>query len=179
MRKIFLLLAMCLVFAGCDDSKPKPDQKQDQNSELEQKEGEEEEWLTIGPRQDYEAVTGVFTNVDADEPEAIEADVERNAIFSVLDDINGAGKWSPDEENALEFKPVYDFMQGEYHVLAGRKSVLTIEGGDEFNFDCFIVVFEERRNYQEWFCEDLTEYYQSEYPDAGVRSVARVTICEK
>ena len=84
------------------------------------------------------------------------------------------------DENA-DFVPAYSFLPIDNQILSSRKWILSDDDGGEWEYDMFVVREKFTRmsmppvNHVRLY-EDLTDYYQNLFPDAGVRSVARVMI---
>jgi hypothetical protein len=141
----------------------------------------------------------IRTHIDADRKEAIEDDLNKNALLAVGDriiitqgttwtflDANKAeiarGTFS-DEGEITRWNPVFSFLPIDNQIYTMRKFVFERDNGDRWEYDTYVVRdsftrlnlrFDHTR-----FYEDLTKYYQTQYPEAGVRSVARVLISDK
>jgi hypothetical protein len=137
----------------------------------------------------------IRTHIDADRKEAIEDDLNKNALLAVGDRIiANDGTWTfldankaeiargtfSDEGEITRWNPAFNFLPIDDQIYTMRKFVFERDNGDRWEYDAYVVRdsftrlnlrFDHTR-----FYEDLTEYYQTQYPEAGVRSVARVLI---
>jgi hypothetical protein len=136
----------------------------------------------------------IRTNVDADQPELIEADLLADAPLSAGGSILlQGGEWKFFDPNGAEtahgtfdmsqpakWRDAYAFLPIDDQIQASVGFMLTCDDGREFGFDYYRIRGAFTRVHlflgHQRFYEDLTEYYRSKYPDAGVRSVARVII---
>ena len=150
-------------------------------------------------------IDAVRVNVDAESPEAkeaIEADLEADKTVPTVGGkilrnyYDRHGGWAfvdaDGEEIArgitvltefAEWNQAFDFLQPDSQVMSYGRWILSDEDGGEREFEmCICKGKFTRANaspaniVHARFYEDLTKEYQEKYPDAGVRSVARVLI---
>jgi hypothetical protein len=153
-------------------------------------------------------VTDILTNVNADHPEAVEADLATNTPWVEGGGMNLMGGGGPlpngDDVYPIRFvdadheaiadgtlilkaesagwSPAFDFLSIDTQIEYTQKWVFETDG-EEWESNLYVVrgIFtrldmpdispDHFRLYEDW-----TEYYRTKYPEAGVRSAARVLI---
>jgi len=163
--------------------------------------------VTLAARRISYRFSDIATNVDADAPEAIEADLAADTRWTKDGGVDFVGSYNdvypPGEyrldilfvgadnrdvatgtlglgETGVEWNPAFDFMPVGGKQMEPAKRFVFTRGTEEWTVDYYVVegvhtrMPSPVRAYHRRFYEDLTEYYKAKYPDAGVRSVARV-----
>ncbi|MDR2916145.1 MAG: hypothetical protein LBV74_15190 [Tannerella sp.] len=142
--------------------------------------------------------------VDADVKDAIESDLRDNPPFPVgscfvvtFDSENSERRIAIENPDGTEIMSgvlffeelngipeIYKLLPPENQVYAGQKWNMDF-GGHKYVYDMFLIRGE-LSTYSSvpvsprhvHFYEDLTEYYKTEYPGAGVKGVVRVQLCQ-
>jgi len=164
--------------------------------------------VTLDARRVAFRFNDIATHVDADAPEAIEADLAADTRWAKGGGVDFVGSYNdvypPGEyrldilfvgadnrdvatgtlglgETGVEWNPAFDFMPLGAPLLEGPIRFKFERAGDSWSADYYVVEgvhtrvnIQPVRAYHRRFYEDLTEHYKAKYPDAGVRSVARV-----
>lgn len=71
----------------------------------------------------------------------------------------------------------YKLLQPDEQITAYSKFIFSFQSGSEqreYAYDVFITHISGTPYERLWFYEDLTGYYKTKYPNAGVRGVVRV-----
>jgi len=157
-------------------------------------------------------IVDVVTNVDADNPEVIEANLNDplimgnelvkgggidvtgdrgvnpdGAFFRTMDVVGADNRTITmgaiiEKDAAAEWSTAYDFLPIKSQIRSSQKWQLSyFRNGwdyDVFFVDDHYTRMSVERPYHVRLYQDLTEYYKAKYPDAGVRSVARVLISD-